>query len=64
MMVFLGIFIGLGGGWLVSIFNGIKHARQHRIADKKIKELESELKKYDSSNIKLSKGQNRGKSSS
>jgi uncharacterized integral membrane protein len=64
MLVFLGIFIGLSGGWLVSIFAGIKHARRHRMADKKIKELESELKKHNSSNIKLSNDENHGKSSS
>lgn len=64
MLVFIGIFIGLGGGWLVSIFNGVKHARRHRIADKKIKDLESELKKHDLGNIKLSNDQNHGKSSS
>ena len=64
MLVFLGIFIGLSGGWLVSIFTGIKHARRHRMADKKIKELESELKKHNSSNIKLSNDENHGKSSS
>ena len=45
MLVFIGIIIGLVGGWCVSIFNGIKHARRHRVADKKIKELENELKK-------------------
>ena len=63
MLVFLGIFIGLGGGWLVSIFTGIKHARRHRMADKKIKELEKQIKTPASTNIELSKEDNRGKTS-
>ena len=62
MLVFLGILIGLGGGWCVSIFNVIKHTRRHRVADKRIKELENELKKQDSKNNKLSNDQNHGKS--
>ena len=62
MLVFLGILIGLGGGWCVSIFNVIKHTRRHRVADKRIKELENELKKQDFKNNKLSNDQNHGKS--
>ena len=62
MLVFIGILIGLSGGWVVSILSGIKHARKHRIADKRIKELENALKKQDSSNIELSNDKNRGKS--
>lgn len=62
MLVFLGILIGLGGGWCVSILNVIKHTRRHRVADKRIKELENELKKQDSKNNKLSNDQNHGKS--
>lgn len=63
-LVFLGIVIGLCGGWIVSILSGIKNARRHRIADKKIKELEKKLHSQDSSNIKLSNSDNSGKSSS
>ncbi|MDG1707512.1 MAG: LapA family protein [Emcibacteraceae bacterium] len=64
MLVFMGIFIGLAGGWCVSIFSNLKHARRHRLADKKIKELENSLKNTKISNIDLSKDQNHGKSSS
>jgi hypothetical protein len=53
MLVFMGIFIGLAGGWCVAIFSNIKHARRHRLADKKIKKLENTLKKTKSSNIDL-----------
>ena len=63
-LVFIGIFIGLCGGWIVSIYSGISHARRHRLADKKIKELEKEIKKADLTNIDLSKDQNRGKTPS
>lgn len=63
-LVFLGLFIGLIGGWVVSIYSGIRHARRHRLADKKIKELQNELKKTGSANIDLSKSSIRGKSSS
>lgn len=62
-LVFLGIFIGLIGGWIVSIFSGIRHARRHRLADKKIKELEKQIKISPSTNIDLSKDNNRGKTS-
>jgi len=63
-LVFLGIFIGLCGGWVVSIYSGISHARRHRLADKKIKELEKQTKSATGANIDLSKGDNHGKSSS
>lgn len=52
MLVFLGIFIGLLGGWLVSISTSLKHARRHRLADKKINELEKELKSFKNDSIK------------
>ena len=32
-LVFLGIVIGLGGGWIVSISSGISHARRHRLSE-------------------------------
>lgn len=63
-LVFLGIFIGLIGGWVVSIYSGIHHARRHRLADKKINELQKELKKTGPVNIDLSKSSIHGKSSS
>lgn len=62
-LVFLGILIGLIGGWIVSIFSGIRHARRHRLADKKIKALEKQIKTPTSTNIDLSKDDNRGKTS-
>jgi len=62
-LVFVGILIGLIGGWIVSIFSGIRHARRHRLADKKIKELEKQIKTPASTNIELSKEDNRGKTS-
>ena len=43
-LVFIGILIGVAGGWFVSIYSGIKHARRHRLADQRIKELEKQLK--------------------
>lgn len=55
MLVFLGIFIGLAGGWCVSIFSNLKHAKRHRLAGKRIKELENSLKNTQSNNIDLSK---------
>ncbi|MDG1996497.1 MAG: LapA family protein [Emcibacteraceae bacterium] len=55
MLVFIGIFIGLSGGWFVSIFSNLKHVRRHRQADKRIKELENTLKSTQTSNIDLSK---------
>ncbi|MCC3862478.1 LapA family protein [Pseudemcibacter aquimaris] len=64
MLVFMGILIGLGGGWLVSIYSGIRHARRHRLADKKIKELENKLKSMGVSNIELSNDKKHGKSTS
>lgn len=64
MLVFIGIFIGLVGGWFVSILNGIKHVRRHRIADKRIKELEKEVNNLESNTIKLSNDANHGKSAS
>lgn len=63
-LVFLGIFIGLCGGWIVAILSGIKNARRHRTADKKIRELEQKLKSQESKNIELSNTDNNGKSSS
>jgi len=63
-LVFMGIFIGLFGGWIVSIAGGIRHARRHRIADKNIKALELQLKSLKSENIDLSNSPKRGKSSS
>ncbi|MBT5073496.1 MAG: LapA family protein [Kordiimonadaceae bacterium] len=63
-LVFLGIFIGLLGGWIVSIYSAVRHARKHRLADKKIKELQNELKKPGPANIDLSKSAIHGKSSS
>ena len=63
-LVFLGIIIGLGGGWIVSISSGIGHARRHRLANKKIKELEKQIKLSQGTNIELSNGDNHGKSSS
>lgn len=62
-LVFIGILIGIAGGWIVTIFSGIKHARRHRLADQKIKELEKQIKSTNSENINLSKPDNRGKSS-
>lgn len=64
MLVFIGVFIGLIGGWIVSIFSGIRHARRHRLADKTMKELEKELKTYQSPNNELSKSANHGKNAS
>ncbi len=63
-LVFLGILIGLGGGWIVSFLSGIRHARRHRTADNKIKELEKKLNTKETENIKLSNSDNSGKSSS
>jgi len=63
-LVFIGLFIGLGGGWVVSIYSGISHARRHRLADKKIKELEKQLKSSQDSNIDLSKDEKHGKTPS
>lgn len=64
MLVFIGVFIGLIGGWVVSIFSGIGHARRHRLADKKIKALEKELKTHQNPTNQLSKSANHGKSAS
>ncbi len=64
MLVFLGIMVGLLGGWIVSIYSGIHHARRHRLANKKISELEKQLNSLNSSTIELSNSSNRGKSSS
>jgi len=63
-LVFLGIFIGLLGGWVVSIYSTVRHARRHRLANKKIMELQSELTNTGSTNIDLSKSSIHGKSSS
>ena len=63
-LVFIGIFIGLIGGWVVSIFSGVRHARRHRLAEKRIKELEKQIINADGSNNNLSNSSNRGKSSS
>lgn len=63
-LVFIGILIGLIGGWITSILSGIKNARRHRTADKKIKELENKLKSQETKNINLSNADNNGKSSS
>lgn len=60
-LVFIGIFIGLLGGWVVSIFSSFKHARRHRLADRKIKELEKQLKTYQPTNIDLSNDPNHDK---
>ncbi len=60
-LLFIGILIGIAGGWFVAIYSGIRHARRHRLADKKIAELEKQLK---STNIQLSNNDNHGKSSS
>lgn len=62
MLVFMGILIGLAGGWMVSLYSGLRHARRHRLADKKIKELENALNSGNSSNIDLSNDQKNGKS--
>ncbi len=62
-LVFIGILIGIGGGWIVSIYSGIRHARRHRLADKKIRELEEKIKSSESENINLSNARNHGKSS-
>jgi len=64
MLVFLGIMVGLLGGWIVSIYSGIRHARRHRLANKKIIELENQIKSHNSATIELSNSSNRGKSSS
>ena len=63
-LVFIGIIIGLSGGWVVSILSGIKNARRHRKAEMVIKDLEQKLKSHDSQNIELSNTDNNGKSSS
>lgn len=63
-LVFIGIFIGLFGGWVVSIYSGISHARRHRLAEKKIKELEKQIKSATHSNIELSKDEKHGKTPS
>tara|TARA_R110002096_G_scaffold436090_1_gene667243 strand:+ start:13010 stop:13336 length:327 start_codon:yes stop_codon:yes gene_type:complete len=63
-LVFIGIFIGLFGGWIVSIYSGIAHARRHRLADKKIRELEKRLNSPEQSNIDLSKDEKHGKTPS
>ena len=60
-LVFIGIFIGLLGGWIVSVYSGFKHVRRHRVADKKINELEKQIKTYQSMNIDLSNDANHGK---
>jgi len=43
MLVFLGILIGLGAGWLVAIQNSFRHSARHRRDAKRIKELEKQL---------------------
>ncbi len=63
-LVFIGIFIGIAGGWVTSILSGIRHARRHRLADKRIKELENRLKSKSSNNNDLSNSGIHGKSSS
>lgn len=63
-LVFIGILIGLLGGWIVSIYSGIAHARRHRLADKKIKGLEKQIKSSAQSNIELSNGVKHGKTPS
>ncbi len=62
MLVFLGVFIGLFGGWIVSFISGISHARRHRLADNKIKELELKLNFQKSSTKDLANSEIRGKS--
>jgi lipopolysaccharide assembly protein A len=46
MLFFIGVFVGLFGGWVVSILSGIRHARRHRTAAKKIQDLEKQLKNH------------------
>jgi len=52
-LVFIGIFIGLLGGWFVSIYSSISHAKRRRLTDKKIKELEKKIKSSLPPNIDL-----------
>lgn len=42
MLVFCGILIGLGAGWIVSIITSIKQATRQRCLQKRIKQLEKE----------------------
>ena len=63
-LVFLGILIGLGCGWVVSFISGVRHARRHRTAENKIKELEKKLNSHESANNNLSNSDNSGKSPS
>ena len=52
-LVFVGIFIGLLGGWIVSIYSSISQAKRRRLTDKKIKELEKKIKSSSPPNIDL-----------
>jgi len=49
MLVFGGILIGLGGGWIVSINTSIKHAARQRKLQKRINALEKEQKSSNTS---------------
>lgn len=44
MLIFMGIVIGLGAGWGVSLMNSFRHATQRRRDAKHIGELEKTLK--------------------
>jgi uncharacterized integral membrane protein len=57
MLFFIGVFVGLFGGWVVSILSGIRHARRHREAAKTILNLEKQLKNHISPHNNLSKSE-------
>ncbi|WP_417316974.1 lipopolysaccharide assembly protein LapA domain-containing protein [Emcibacter sp.] len=55
LLVFFGIFIGLGAGWIVAISNAFRHRRTRRRLEKQIRELENELKSLSNRPVRETK---------
>ena len=43
LLIFGGVFAGLFAGWLASLLKSLSYAREKRLSEKHIKELEKEL---------------------
>ncbi|MFC7048477.1 LapA family protein [Emcibacter nanhaiensis] len=55
LLVFLGIFIGLGAGWIVAISSSFKHRRSRRQLERQVRDLESELKSLSNRPVRETK---------
>ncbi|WP_321394531.1 lipopolysaccharide assembly protein LapA domain-containing protein [Emcibacter sp.] len=55
LLIFLGIFIGLGAGWIVAISSSFKHRRTRRRLERQVRELESELKSLSNRPVRETK---------